>query len=395
MELTTKQQQGLDIAVQRYRNGERYTVISGYAGTGKSTLIKYIIAALAQDGIDPENDVVFTAFTGKACNVMQKKGNKNVQTLHRLLYEHRPTPNGRFIRIENPIGSLPYKVVVVDEISMAPMELIKQLAKHPLYVLCCGDPFQLPPVDKDSDNHLLDNPHVFLDQIMRQEAESEIIQLSMKIREGKTIEYMKGSEVMVLPKEDLHTGYLTWADQILCATNTTRVNVNNQMRELMGRSGPPQDGDKLICLRNYWEEFSVSGEPLVNGTIGVLKNSYPENCRIPRGALANKGSFEVINGNFFTDGNDLYSNLMMDKKLILTGEDTFNYKEKYILNKRFPWLIPKEFTYGYAITVHKSQGSEWDKVLVMEERFPFDREEHARWLYTAVTRASEKLILVR
>ena len=54
-----------------------------------------------------------------------------------------------------------------------------------------------------------------------------------------------------------------------------------------------------------------------------------------------------------------------------------------------------EFTYGYAVTTHKAQGSEWDKVLILEEKFPFEKEEHARWLYTAVTRASEKLVLVR
>jgi ATP-dependent exoDNAse (exonuclease V) alpha subunit len=70
----------------------------------------------------------------------------------------------------------------------------------------------------------------------------------------------------------------------------------------------------------------------------------------------------------------------------------------YQLNKLKPKIgevVPKEFAYAYAITCHKAQGSEWDKVLVLEERFPFDKEEHARWLYTACTRASEKLILVR
>ena len=69
-----------------------------------------------------------------------------------------------------------------------------------------------------------------------------------------------------------------------------------------------------------------------------------------------------------------------------------------LLNKkkeRIGDLVPKEFTYAYAITTHKAQGSEWSKVLVMEESFPFDKQEHARWLYTACTRAAEKLVLVR
>ena len=85
MELTQKQLEGLEIALKRFQEGEKYTVISGYAGTGKSTLVRFIIAALEQYGIK-EDDVVYTAFTGKATQVLQKKGNKNVSTLHKLLY---------------------------------------------------------------------------------------------------------------------------------------------------------------------------------------------------------------------------------------------------------------------------------------------------------------------
>lgn len=250
MELTKKQQEGLEIALNRYRNGEHYTVISGYAGTGKSTLVKFIIAALAQDGIDPDTDVVYTSFTGKATQVLQKKGNQNVSTLHRLLYKHYPLPNGGYKR--ERVDHIDYKIVVVDECSMVPLTLFKDLAKHQyLYILCLGDPGQLPPVDSNEDNHLLDTPHIFLDEIMRQAAESEIIQLSMKIRNGEPIEYMKGNEVQIIHKSELNTGMLQWADQILVATNNTRHAINMQMRQLLGLEGTPQDGDKMICLRNY------------------------------------------------------------------------------------------------------------------------------------------------
>ena len=87
----------------------------------------------------------------------------------------------------------------------------------------------------------------------------------------------------------------------------------------------------------------------------------------------------------------------MDKNYILVGEGSLTQKEKYILGKniKYQHLIPYEFTYGYAITTHRAQGSEWSKVLVVEEKFPFNKEEHARWLYTACTRASSKLVLVR
>ena len=87
----------------------------------------------------------------------------------------------------------------------------------------------------------------------------------------------------------------------------------------------------------------------------------------------------------------------MDNKLILEGTKTLDWKTEYKIakNKKYSHLLPLEFNYAYAITAHKSQGSEWDKVLVIEERFPFDKEEHARWLYTACTRASSRLVLVR
>jgi exodeoxyribonuclease-5 len=249
IELNEKQLAGLDLAVGRYRAGCKTTVIAGYAGTGKSTLVKFIIAALSEDGIDPDKDVVFTSFTGKATQVLQKKGNKNVSTLHRLLYEHYPRPDGTFYR--RPVASIPFQIVVVDECSMVPKELLNQLLKYKVYVICLGDPGQLPPVNKDEDNHLLDKPDIFLDEIMRQEEQSEIIKLTMDIRAGKPLNHYIGKEIQILDKDELTTGMLQWADQIICSTNATRVSLNKQMRQLLGRGDAPEDGDKVICLRNY------------------------------------------------------------------------------------------------------------------------------------------------
>lgn len=398
MELTQKQREGLELALKRYEEGYQYTVIAGYAGTGKSTLVKFIIAALAQKfNIDPEEDVVFTSFTGKATQVLQKKGNHNVSTLHKLLYKHYPLPNGGYRR--ERVDFIEYKVVVVDECSMVPKSLFKDLARHNyLYIICLGDPGQLPPVDANEDNHLLDAPHVFLDEIMRQAAESEIIQLTMKIREGQPIEYMKGNEVQIIKRSELNTGMLQWADQILVGTNNTRNAINNQMRQLLGREGGPQDGDKIICLRNYWEIFSENMNALVNGTIGTLEDSYEAAINIaPYRTVDNETRMKIITGHFKTDNEDIFYNLNMDKKLIMEGTNILDWKTNFKMSKnpRTKHFIPMEFTYGYAITAHKSQGSEWDKVLVIEEKFPFDKEEHKRWLYTACTRASQKLVLVR
>ena len=396
MELNEKQKNGLTLALQRYKNKEKYTVIAGYAGAGKSTLVRFIIEELKTYGVK-ETDVCFACFTGKAAQVLLKKGNKNVITLHKLLYKSIPKESGGFVRIPNP--SIPYKIVVVDEVSMAPKTLMDLLFKHDVYVICLGDPFQLPPVDKKEDNHLLDAPHIFLDEIMRQAQESEIIQLSMAIRENRPIEAFQGKEVQILNKEELNTGMLTWADQILVATNATRVSINTQMRKLLNFGEKPQDGDKIICLRNYWDCFSDNEEPLVNGTIGILKDSFLTKRYLPSIVKSTDGlsHIDLIVGDFISDSGMYFHSLEMDKKMIDTGEFSLDWKTVYQLNRnpRTRDIPPLEFTYGYAITCHKAQGSEWDKVLVIEEKFPFDKIEHARWLYTAVTRSSEKLVLVR
>lgn len=394
MILTKKQEQGLSLCVEKYLNNERYCVISGYAGAGKSTLVKVIVQNLP--GIDPEEDVVYACFTGKAAQVLLKKGNKNVTTLHKLLYESIPKPDGTFFR--KPKTEIEYKIVVVDEVSMAPRNLMELLFKHNVFIIALGDPFQLPPVDKDQDNGLLNNPDIFLDEIMRQSLDSEIIQLSMKIRNHESIDYFKGKDVIVMPKSDLNTGVLKWADQILVGTNATRVAINNQMRDLLGfEKGVIGEHERLTCLRNYWDNYSDTDAPLINGTMGYLSNSYETYYRIPPWIKKSNNTIPIISGNFISEDGDNFGLLDMDKNYILIGEGSLTQKEKYMLGKNLKYqkLIPYEFTYGYAITTHRAQGSEWSKVLVIEEKFPFNKEEHARWLYTACTRASSKLVLVR
>ena len=390
MILTNQQEQGLRTAIERFHTGEKYTVISGYAGSGKSTLVKFIVSALEVE----EDAVVYATFTGKAAQVLLKKGNKNVCTLHRLLFEHFPKPDGTFYR--KPKTDIGYEIVIVDECSMAPLELIEILLRHDVYVIFLGDPGQLPPINPADDNHLLDRPHVFLDEIHRQAQESEIIRLSMAIREGRPLELFDGKDVKVFDAQDLSTGMMLWADQILCATNLTRIGLNNQMRELLGREGGPQNGDKVICLRNYWEKIANTGDPLVNGTIGTIRNAYNSFTRYPYW-INGGGSFEVINAEFISDSDAIFSPMDMDKKLITEGIESIDSKTKWMLSKNVKTqkLVPFEFTYGYAITCHKAQGSSWPNVLVIEENFPFSKEEHKRWLYTACTRPEEKLVLIR
>ena len=393
MELTEKQEKGLETILTRYNLGLKYTTISGYAGTGKSTLVKFAIAAL---GVR-EDRVAYATFTGKAAEVLRKKGNTGACTLHKLLYDHFPKPGGGFIR--KPKTSLDYDVVVVDEVSMAPKSMIDMLLSHRVYVIFLGDPFQLPMINKDESHDILENAHIFLDEVMRQAAESEIIQISMKIRNGEPIDFMKGKEVIIIPKSELVEGHLTWADQILCGTNATRENINRQMREIYGFSGLPQDGEKMICLRNYWDDCADNGDALVNGTTGILRNPFETFRMIPNYIPIDNHRMDVIQGDFVTSDGSTFNSVEMDKKLLIDGTKCItDGKILFRLGKlknKIGDIVPREFAFGYAITTHKAQGSEWDKVLVIEEKFPFPKEEHARWLYTAVTRASEKLVLVR
>ena len=392
MELTKKQEEGLKIAVARHKNREKYTVISGYAGTGKSTLVRFIIDALDVD----EDKVAYATYTGKAAEVLRKKGNPNAMTLHRLLYDSIPRQGGGFIRI--PKKQLDYDIVVVDEVSMVPKTMVDMLLAHRVYILFLGDPEQIPQCDMKETHNLLDHPHVFLDEVMRQAAESEIIQLTMKIRNGEDIPFMHGKEVIVVPKTELVTGHLTWADIIICATNKTRHNMNRQKRELLGYSGVLQTGERIIVKRNYWEDCDEDGNALVNGTVGTVANPYESFVRIPSYIKNDRRDLPLIGCIFTPDGGKSFDTFEIDKDYLLKEEPCVDWRVSYQLGKLKPKIgdiLPKQATYGYALTCHAAQGSEFDKVLVIEESFPFDKKEHARWLYTAVSRSAEKCVLVR
>ena len=258
---------------------------------------------------------------------------------------------------------------------------------------------QLPPIDNNEDNHLLDNPHIFLDEIMRQAQESEIIQLTMKIRNNQSIDYYNGKDIKIIPYSQLTTGILKWGDQILTATNAKRQSINNQMRTLAGRDGAPQDGDKIICLRNYWDSLSENKDALVNGSIGVLKNSYKTWRSLPNFISSNIKKFDILMGDLIIpETNDTYKSIEMDYNMFSTNQKCCDWKLSYKLGKlknRYGEIVPKEFAYAYAITIWKAQGSEWDNIVVLEENFPYDKETHTRAMYTAATRAAKKLVWVR
>lgn len=384
MILTRKQEEGLRIAVERYKNNELYTCIAGYAGTGKTTLVRFIIDAL---GIQDE-DVCYISYTGKATLVLKEKGCLNAKTAHKLLYMSRPRKDGTFIHVPRRTLEDYYEIIVVDEISMLPKEMWELLLSHRIHVLALGDPAQLPPIGED--NGVLSHPHIFLDEVVRQAKESEIIRLSMDIREGKPLTLMKGNEVRVVPKSEICSGLLTWADQIIAAKNLTKHKINAQVRDILEYpANELVNGDKVICLKNNWDLVSSCDEPLVNGLIGTVSKVEKLKDRF----INFKYRFDLQPDSIYDE--DYFINIIADEKMFRTGEPTIN-KDNF---RYIPKVVSQNlnlFDFAYCITCWKAQGSEYNKVLLMTEKdFPRDKETYTKYLYTGITRAKQKLIVVK
>ena len=395
MVLTTKQEEGLRTAVCRFKQGEKYTCISGYAGTGKSTLVRFIIDALNI----PNNRVAYCAYTGKAAHVLAQKGCPNAITAHKLLYKP-------FLGLDGQYHFLPkepktdFDIIVVDEVSMLPKDMWDLLCKWPSYILACGDPAQLPPVFAENDESILDKPHVFLDQVMRQAQESEIIRLSMYVREGHMLSEYKGlnQEVKSISQNEISRSVLLWADQIITATNDARQQINNTVRTIKGYPNYPIDGDKVVGLTNHWNSTSDAHCPFTNGTIGYLSNLQKDSFYLPYYIRNTNRKIDIYRANIKTELDGTFHDLILDYNFLLEGKHSLTTAESYQLSRaKKPWykMVPFDIDYAYALTCHKMQGSEANKILVFEEKFPYSKEEHIRWAYTACTRASEKLVIVK
>ena len=379
MVLTNGQEKGLKIAVERYKNEEPYTVIAGAAGTGKSSMVRFVIDALNV----PDDKVVYISFTGKASLVLRNKGCENSCTAHKLLYVAKEKPDGTYDFTPKKHLDNEYKIIVLDECSMLPDDMWQLLLSHKVHVLALGDNEQLPPVS--GDNRILEHPHVVLDEIVRQALESPIIRLSVDVRSGKYIEYGGEKECRVIPPERVSDKLLLGADQVLCGKNITRHCLNERIRNIkFGEqcSHGPLNGDKVICLKNEWNVIGTNEDPLVNGMIGTI-----DNIRLKDNNLYKPGMI----ADFISDSNGEYYGLRMDYKIFSEKETTVN-KDNWM---QYPKQARAyEFDYGYTVTVHKFQGSEAEKVVVYDEWLG-DREFHRRWLYTAVTRSSKMLVVVK
>jgi exodeoxyribonuclease V len=397
--LTDKQNKAKNDGVAWFKGTEtngkdprRIFTIAGLAGTGKSTLVSFIID---ETGLD-DDEVVFVAFTGMAASVLLRKGNKNAMTIHKLIYNAIPIEDGetgmvtKFIfELKEELDNQKIKLIILDEVSMANEALVADLKSFGIKIMALGDPGQLPPIS--GGNTLLDNPDVFLDEIMRQALDNPIIYISMLAREGKRIPYgLYGDKVQVIQRNELHEEMFLHADQVIAGMNKTVQALNMFHRKhIQGIESPfPIVGDKVICLKNDWNyKITENGLDisLVNGLIGHLTSIENQ-----KRTMLYKIGFKPI----FMEEEE-FPKLYADKVPFLNEkmQETVNPKSLYIFRKPVIDMYGiQEFAFGNAITCHKSQGSEFDKVLLFNEIL--NRKLHSRWLYTGITRAKEQLILV-
>ena len=380
---------------------KQFFVLAGYAGTGKTTLLKHTVTDTL--GLVPDDTAAFVTPTGKAATVLIRSG-INACTLHKLIYqsiveEVEIELNGKKITVEKlkfkrreSIDKC-IKLIVLDEASMVSDDVLTDLCGYGVKILLCGDNAQLPPVE--GLNEFLSTPDYTLKTIVRQNLGNPIIQLSEMAREGKFIPFGRYGDTATVISKRIFTGerrknYLLRADQIICGTNKTRAQINDEIRSLSGFSGLPQHGEKLICTQNNWETFidSEMRFNMVNGIIGTAIDPFYDEGR-SIGFIQFKPEFldEVcpealpFDLGIFQDGYYRYKHGDYFEKFDENGEAV----GAFTLNR---------FEYGYCISCHKAQGSEFDNAVVFDESYCF-KEDKNRWLYTAITRAKKKLILIR
>jgi exodeoxyribonuclease-5 len=370
------QQDAALTAVARWLKGGQGQIfrLFGYAGTGKTTLARYFAEQV-------DGQVQFAAFTGKAAQVLRSKGATNARTIHSLIYRPRgeeavsdeatgktsmsPTFS---INRQSPIAKA--KLVIIDECSMVDEELGRDLMSFGTPILVLGDPAQLPPISGGGffTEH---EPDMLLTEIHRQARDNPIIRLALDVREGR--EFMKGDygTARVIGRDEVDQDLVLEADQVLVGTNRTRRRYNQRLRELKGFSAAyPQAGDKLVCLRND------AAKGLLNGSLWKVMTSSRETVKPGINLLVSPEEDDPDRG---------VAKIKLLKAAFENPDEEIPWQQK----KRFD-----DFDYGYALTVHKAQGSQWDNVVLFDESYAF-RDTRQRWLYTAITRAAQRLTVVR
>ena len=360
---SSEQSAALDRVSRWLRDGEPQVFrMFGYAGVGKTTLARHIAEGA-------RGEAVFAAFTGKAALVLRSKGCVGASTIHALIYRASEGAEGAPTFTLNHDGPASKAgLIVIDECSMVDAELGRDLLSFGKPILVLGDPAQLPPV-KGGGFFTEADPDVMLTQIHRQAEDNPIIRLSEIVRGGGDIPYGVYGESRVIRRDEIEAESVLAADQVLVGTNRTRRLYNQRIRSLEGKAEMlPVAGDKLVCLRNDRTKGLINGGLWRVDELNGMRKDFVR-LTLKSDDEPQRAATKVAVLKAFFEG---------------TEAD-------------LPYPIRREsdeFDYGYALTVHKAQGSQWDEVMLFDESRAF-REHQARWLYTGVTRAARKLTIVR
>lgn len=395
-----------------------YLTLGGYAGTGKTSLIAEVRKNL------PRNwRVAFCAYTGKASGVMKDKlltANATqlddyIGTIHGLCYRCRTDPETK-LNVFERVPYLDYNLIIVDEASMVNQELFQDLRMYGIPILFVGDHGQLPPISSD-DFNLMSNPVIRLEEVHRFGEDSALLDLSIMARNGDHIPFKQFDEKVAKVNEndplvnDFILNHLKdFSNGVcLCGTNNTRVDVNQLIRVNYGvvsdiEDKIPRIGDRVVCLRNN----RALAEPIYNGMLGkitsmsdipnpssqLLNDAWNMSVSVDDGfiytGMVNKHHFGElkysIDGKEFVTVRELMqmkSNLTIKERKLMRGK--FGKKKLYF----------DSFDFGYCLTVHKAQGSEWGNVMLFEESCGYwDEDYRCKWLYTAVTRSNDRLLII-
>lgn len=366
----------------RDRENMPFVTLGGYAGTGKTTLIGVIRRELHK--IDPGLKVGFVSFTGKAARILKTKIKEaevifrqdTVGTIHSLIYT--PILNAK----EEIVGwktkeEIECRLIIVDEASMVDALIWEHLISYRVPMIVVGDHGQLPPIRGNFT--LMQSPNLKLEEIHRQAKKNPIIGVSITARETGNIPTGRyGDTVVKYGRENSETPEILQEmlnnyhpeTLILCGYNKTRKRLNAFIRNALGiESKEPVAGDRVICLRNNHKA------QIYNGMLGTITQISRKNDQVYAADIEIDGEDDVYSGFIAADQFDADTALnFTENRRLFNGIDLFDF--------------------GYALTVHKAQGSQARKVILFEERFSkMTDDDWKRWLYTAVTRAEEELYI--
>lgn len=381
-----KQLEALNLLRQWWRDvnagraARQFFGLYGFAGTGKTSLVRFFLDELRLS----ELDVALMTFTGKAARVLETRAGLPASTIHSQIYSLTRNQHGKMEwarKADAPVGSK--KLFILDECSQIGKQMFKDLLDYKVPMIILGDPGQLPPIN-DLDIINSTPPDVFLTEIHRQALDNPIIYLSKQIREGGDIAFgTYGDAVKKIRKEEVSTEELLTASILLVGRNNTRQYLNQWYRTAYGRTSPlPEKDDRLICLRN---------QPrlgLFNGMTGKALNNTVETAdphTLKLDILLDDS--EVV----FPEQpvlRDTFQPVLGDNgQLVPLGQDGY---PMHLENRQKMNL--SRFDYSYAITVHKSQGSQWGGTVILYDEWT--GADRTRWLYTAITRCISKLTIL-